>query len=241
MAIADPASAPQVDESGALRVLVAVDEHLREFLAAQLRASGYCAFTAESTDEALAAASEQTVDLVLLDPALPGMSGFEVCRRVRAERDTGLILVSDRGTLSDRLRAFDCGADDYVVQPVEVVELERRVSAVLRRIVSGRERDGRDEIVGPSELRLRARAHQAFVGERLLDLTPKEFAVLRLLLDRRGEVLSSDELSTAIWGYETFGSRNFVEAHLSRLRSKLKAAGALDVVTTVRGVGYVVR
>lgn len=85
------------------------------------------------------------------------------------------------------------------------------------------------------------RSHEAFVGSVIVDLTPKEFSVLRVLLDRRSEVISPDALSLAIWGYETFGSRNFVEAHISRLRSKLAKAGAPDVVTTIRGVGYVIR
>ena len=85
------------------------------------------------------------------------------------------------------------------------------------------------------------RAHEARVDDRVLDLTPKEFAVLRLMLERRGEVLETDTISTQIWGYETFGSRNFVEAHISRLRAKLLQAGADGVITTVRGIGYVIR
>lgn len=85
------------------------------------------------------------------------------------------------------------------------------------------------------------RAHEARVEDRLLDLTPKEFAVLQLMLERRGEVLKTDAISSEIWGYETFGSRNFVEAHISRLRAKLLGAGADRVISTVRGIGYVVR
>ena len=118
-------------------------------------------------------------------------------------------------------------------------ELSRRVRAVLRR----RDRSDavRDELTGPEGIVMHLRAYEAFVEDRPLQLTPKEFSVLRLLLEHRGEVLSTDALSTRIWGYETFGSRNFVEAHISRLRSKIREAGPADVICTVRGVGYVIR
>ena len=96
-------------------------------------------------------------------------------------------------------------------------------------------------LVAPGGFVLDVRAHEVRVGGAPVTTTPREFDVLRLLLERRGEVLTSDVISTQIWGYETFGSHNFVEAQLSRLRAKLRAAGALDTITTVRGVGYVVR
>jgi DNA-binding response OmpR family regulator len=238
--LADRAPAPSAEPIGAPLVLVAIDGERRDVLAAQLGTAGYRTLTAASAEDALGLSSSRHLDVVLLDPGLPGASSFEVCRQLRAQTDAGVIFVTDRGSLADRVHGFDCGADDYVVQPVAVVELERRIGAVLRRLAPTPSRD-RDQIAGPALVRMHLRAHQASVGERLLDLTPKEFAVLRLLLERRGEVLSSDEISSAIWGYETFGSRNFVEAHVSRLRSKLKAAGARDVVSTVRGVGYVIR
>jgi DNA-binding response OmpR family regulator len=98
-----------------------------------------------------------------------------------------------------------------------------------------------DQLLGPQGIVMRLRSHSVTVANEDVPLTPKEFAVLRLLLERRGEVINPDELSVKIWGYETFGSRNFVEAHVSRLRSKLTRAGAGDVITTMRGVGYMVR
>ena len=98
-----------------------------------------------------------------------------------------------------------------------------------------------DVLHGPRDIRVHLRAHEAFVGDVLVHLTPKEFEVLRALLSRRGEVIAPDDLSIEIWGYETFGSRNYVEAHVSRLRSKLAEAGAREVIGTVRGVGYTIR
>ena len=105
----------------------------------------------------------------------------------------------------------------------------------------GSQLTGGSELRGPASVVLRLRSHEAFVGAEPVRLTPKEFALLQILLERRGEVLSSDAISNEIWGYETFGSRNFVEAHISRLRRKLAASGAPGVVETVRGVGYVIR
>lgn len=120
--------------------------------------------------------------------------------------------------------------------PVDVAELTRRVRAVLRRHARLEE-----ELRGPARVLVRVRAHQVLVDDVEVPLTPREYDVLRLLLERRGEVLSADTISVAVWGYETFGSRNFVEAHISRLRAKLGAAGANEVIATLRGVGYTVR
>ena len=112
--------------------------------------------------------------------------------------------------------------------------------AVLSRVRGAGARGGR-ELYGPEGVHMQPRAYQVFVGEQQIELTPKEYALLRLLLERQGEVLSSDEISNEIWGYETSGSRNFIEAHISRLRRKLTDGGAEDVVETVLGIGYAIR
>ena len=136
------------------------------------------------------------------------------------------------------MTGFDLGADDYVTKPFELAELERRIRALLRRALGSR---SDDILQGPDEIRLHLRSHEAYVADQQVHLTPKEFDVLRVLLSRRGEVVPPDDLSVEIWGYETFGSRNYVEAHVSRLRGKLADVGAIGVIGTVRGVGYMVR
>ena len=192
-----------------------------------------------SAEAALALLDREPFDLVILDVALPGMTGFDACRQIRARSEVPIIFITAAGSLAERLRGFDLGADDYIVKPMDADEINCRVRAVLRRRA---DHDvARDEIAGPGGIAMRLRAHEVFVGEQLLVLTPKEFSVLRLLLERRGEVLTTDVLSTEIWGYETFGSRNFVEAHISRLRGKLRAGGNGTAIETVRGVGYVIR
>ncbi len=206
----------------------------------RLRGAGHTLLHAESGERALGLFDLQQFDLVLLDALLPGISGFDTCRQLRARSDVAIVFLTAAASLPERLRGFDLGADDYVTTPAGYSELDRRIGAVLSRIRGASSRGG-VELYGPAAVRMRPRAHEVFVGDQQLQLTPKEFALLHLLLERQGEVLSADEISNEIWGYETFGSRNFVEAHASRLRRKLLEAGARDVIETVRGVGYVIR
>ena len=209
----------------------------------RLLGEGHVVLHAESGERALGLFDLQRFDLVLLDALLPGISGFDTCRQLRARSDVAIVFLTAATSLPERLLGFDLGADDYVTTPAEYSELDRRIRAVLSRLRGASSRGG-VELHGPAAVRMRPRAHEVFVGEQQLQLTPKEFALLQLLqllLEHQGEVLSSDEISTEIWGYETFGSRNFVEAHISRLRRKLLDAGARDVVETLRGVGYAIR
>ena len=222
------------------RILVVEDEPLvRELICTQLTQDGSVPYGASTGEEALALIDREQFDLILLDIRLPGISGIETCRQIRARSDVPVVFVTAAASLEERLEGFDAGADDYVIKPVEILELNRRIRAILRRRSGWHETH--DELVGPAGVVMHLRAHEARVEDRLLDLTPKEFAVLQLMLERRGEVLKTDAISSEIWGYETFGSRNFVEAHISRLRAKLLGAGADRVISTVRGIGYVVR
>ncbi|MEE8421355.1 MAG: response regulator transcription factor [Dehalococcoidia bacterium] len=227
-------------EAASARILIVDDEPMvRELIAAHLRADGNVASGAATGEGALALIDRESFDLVILDVGLPGMSGFDVCRQIRARTDVPVIFVTAAGNLAERLHGFDLGGDDYIVKPMDSAELNRRVRAVLRRrMSSGVERQ---ELRGPGGIVMHLRAHEVYVNDGELHLTPKEYSVLRLLLEHQNEVMTTDAISTNIWGYETFGQRNFVEAHVSRLRAKLADAGAADVVSTVRGVGYVIR
>jgi len=226
--------------SGTRLLVVDDDAIVREAISRMLRADGAGVVAVESGEAALSLLDDSSYDFVILDVGLPGVSGFETLRRLRERSDIPAMMVTAAGSLAERVAGFDLGADDYVPKPVETPELGCRARALLRRSRSAGAR-APEELTGPKGVVLRLRSHEAYVDGQLLELTPKEFAVLRLLLDRRGDVVSPDDLPLAIWGYETFGSRNFVEAHISRLRSKLAKAGADDVVGTIRGVGYVVR
>jgi len=221
------------------RVLIVDDEPTTEAeVAAPLVQHGHAVLRVRDGEAALSLLEHAQCDLVLLNTSLPGISGFETCRVLRERSDVPDVFLSAQGALAERLLAFDVGADDYIVRPADAAEVACRVRAVLRRarpLASG------EVLVAPGELTLDVGAHEVRVCGAPVTTTPREFDVLRLLLERRGEVLTSDVISSQIWGYETFGSHNFVEAQLSRLRAKLRAAGAFDVISTVRGVGYVVR
>ena len=219
-------------------LLIEDDGAVRDAVHSALEAVGWQVIDATSGEQALDLFDRSAVDLVVLDLGLPGVQGLEVLRQLRARSEVPVLVMTAAGGLADRVTGLEVGADDYVVKPFEMAELERRIRAVLRRTTGPRP----DEVLhGPNDIRLLLRAHEAYVGQQQIHLTPKEFEVLRVLLARRGEVIAPDDLSVEIWGYETFGSRNYVEAHVSRLRSKLTDVGAVDVISTVRGVGYMVR
>jgi len=219
-------------------LLIEDDQDTRDLVTVALGALGHHVTPVGSGEEALDIFGTDTFNLVILDIGLPRLSGSEVLRMLRTTSNVPVLVLSGATTLDDRVNGFDLGADDYVTKPFEMPELDRRVRALLRRSAGPRTEE---VLIGPSDIRLHLRSHEVFVGDDILHLTPKEFDVLRVLLARRGEVVPPDDLSVEIWGYETFGSRNYVEAHVSRLRNKLADAGAPDTVATVRGVGYMIR
>ena len=237
---AQPWNTAATADAPAQILLVDDEPAVREMLSLALQSSGDQVLAVDSGESALAILGSGVFDLVILDVGLTGISGFETLRQIRARSDIPVMMVTAAGTLTERAAGFDLGADDYLVKPLEIPELSRRVRAILRRSRGGGT-PADDQLIGPDGIAMRLRSHAVFVGTEEVTLTPKEFAVLRLLLEHRGEVIHPDELSVKIWGYETFGSRNFVEAHVSRLRSKLTKAGTGDVVTTMRGVGYMIR
>jgi len=222
-----------------LRVLLVDDRpQAGTELAEPLAAAGLAVLRVRRARTSLEVLDQDPCDLVLVDAQPSGMTGFQLCREIRRRSDVPLLFLSETDTLAERLLAFDLGADDYIARPAAPEELERRMRAVLRR---ARPDLGRVSLEGPHGIQLSLLEHVLRVADVEVAATPKEFDVLRLLLERRSEVLTTDAISQAVWGYETMGSRNFVEAHISRLRSKLGAAGACEVIETVRGVGYVIR
>ena len=205
----------------------------------EFRAMGCDAVLVIGGDRALNAIDDGGYDIVILDTADRGSRGFETLHQIKARSDVPVIVVTDAGELEEIVAGFELGADDYVVKPVTERELGYRIQAILRRRFGPFR--GVDRLEGPRDIVMRVRAHTLSVRGQLLDLTSTEFGMLQLLLERRGEVVTPDELSNEVWGYEILGSRNYVEAHLSRLRAKISAAGVPGVIETVRGVGYVIR
>jgi two-component system, OmpR family, response regulator MprA len=174
----------------------------------------------------------------VLDLMLPGLDGFTLCRKLRSQDvATPVLVLSARDQVRDRVRALDCGADDYLVKPFDVGELTARVRALLRR--TSAELDG--ERLSFAELELDADRHGARMGDRVVELTRTEYQLLELLMLNPGRVLPHSLIYERVWGYDFGPSSNALRVYIGYLRRKLADLGAPDLIQNVRGVGYALR
>jgi len=218
-------------------VLIVDDERdLAELIDFNLRTAGFTTRVAATGAEALAAAREQSPDVVLLDLMLPDMPGTEVCRQLRASaqtRDLLVVMLTAKVEEADRVRGFEVGADDYVTKPFSVRELVLRLKAILRRGGPARE-SAAPLVLGP--LKLDTTAHRFHVDGREVNLTALEFRLLEHLLTRLGRVQTREQLLEDVWGLSSSLETRTIDTHVMRLRDKLGPARTL--LETVRGVGY---
>jgi len=219
------------------RILVVDDDdQIAAIVRDGLTRMGYRVELAADGPAALAAVRAQPFDLVILDLLLPGMDGVEVCQRLRARGGPPVIMLTARDAVAEKIAGLDSGADDYVTKPFVLEELVARVRAVLRRHAP--------RSPGPlrvADLRLDAQGRQAWRGDRALELTAREFDLLECLMQHAGQVLTHSVLLEQVWGYDFEGESNAVKVYVAYLRQKLNAAGELDLIHAVRGVGYVLR
>ncbi|MBW3085371.1 Alkaline phosphatase synthesis transcriptional regulatory protein PhoP [Austwickia sp. TVS 96-490-7B] len=216
-----------------IRVLLAEDDPaISEPLARALRREGYDVVVSDDGLRALGAAQDNP-DLVILDLGLPSMDGLEVCRRLRSEGRTAPILIlTARADEVDTVVGLDAGADDYVTKPFRLAELLARVRALLRRTPGA----PADEDGG---VRIDAQARRAYMNDEELQLTAKEFDLLRVLVREQGKVVSREQLMREVWDTQWFGSTKTLDMHVSVLRRKLGDDAARPrYITTVRGVGF---
>ena len=228
---------------GASVLVVEDDDETRAVLVRELGTRGYRIHEAIDGASALERWSAGRPDVVLLDLGLPDMDGLEVIRRIRREAMTPIVILSGRFAEREKVEALERGADDYVTKPFGLDELHARIRVALRR-AAGPGSDGAGRVVvGP--LVFDAARHEVSVGGRPVDLTPREFELLRVLLGEQGRVVTKGKLLRAVWGQAYQGEDSYVYVHVSQLRHKLAAAdpdGALrDLVVTEPGVGYRVR
>lgn len=222
--------------------ILAVDDerHILELISYNLQGAGYQVETAETGEQALEMARDTAPDLILLDVMLPDIDGLQVCTRLKREQETAsipVIMLTARGDEIDKVLGLEMGADDYVVKPFGVRELVARVKALLRR--SGGQSQA--EQAAPKQLSvggimLDLTTYHAYVNGERLQLTLKEFELLRMLMQNKGRILSRDQLLNKVWGYEYFGETRTVDVHIRHLRQKLGALGCQ--IETVRGLGY---
>jgi two-component system, OmpR family, phosphate regulon response regulator PhoB len=219
-------------------VLVVEDEPAqREVLSYNLEAEGFAVAKAGTGDEALILIEETAPDIIVLDWMLPGVSGIEVCRRVKTRSETRgipVIMLSARSEEVDRVRGLETGADDYVIKPYSVLELMARVRTQLRRTrpAAVGERLEYEDIV------LDAETHRVTRGEKSLKLGPTEFRLLSTFMEKPGRVWSREQLLDRVWGRDIYVDTRTVDVHIGRLRKALCQHGGEDPVRTVRGAGY---
>lgn len=222
-------------------ILVVDDEpSITEFVSYNLRKEGYAVEVASDGPSALTLALSEPFDLIILDIMLPGMDGYEVCRRIRAKSDVPVLFLSARDSELDKVVGLELGADDYLAKPFGVRELVARVKALLRRTQAGaRGSDSADAVIVSGGIRLDESSHAATSEHGIIDLTPREFELLASLMQHAGKVLSRDQLLKEAWGWEFLVETKTVDTHVKRLRDKLEDSG-LDpsLIETVRGYGY---
>jgi two-component system phosphate regulon response regulator PhoB len=218
-------------------LLVEDDRALADLLMWHFEREGYDIVRTADGDEALLLAEEHTPDLVILDWMIEGVSGIEVCRRLRRKPATAhvpIIMLTARGEESDRIRGLETGADDYVTKPFSPRELIARVGAVLRRVrpaLAGERLDYAD-------LEMDVDSHRVRRGGRPVALGPTEFRLLRHLLESPGRVFSRERLLDAVWPHDSSIDARTVDVHVRRLRKALNEGGRPDIIRTIRSAGY---
>ncbi len=222
-----------------MRILVIEDDDaVRSALRRALLLDGYEVVPAPTGQEGLLKAETDVPDAIILDLGLPDIDGMEVCRRLRSTGNrTPILMLTARDAVEDRVEGLEAGADDYLVKPYDVRELQARLRAIMRRHIEGA--DGRS--LRFDELVLDADAHAAKVGDRVVDLTRTEYQLLELLMLNPRRVLSSELIYDRIWGYDFGLAGNALRVYIGYLRRKLEAGGERRLIQTVHGVGYVLR
>jgi two-component system response regulator MprA len=221
-----------------VRILVVDDEpQLRRALERALKLEGYEVEQAADGDEALSAVGGRRPDAIVLDVLMPGRTGLEVCRELRARGDqTPVLMLTARDAVSDRVDGLDAGADDYVVKPFALEELLARLRALLRRGDAGG-----NGVLSYADLKLDPSTREVHRGDREVELTKTEFALLEQLMRHPRQVLTRSQIFEAVWGYD-FGPRsNSLEVYVGYLRRKTEEGGEPRLIQTVRGVGYSLR
>jgi len=220
------------------RILIVEDEEaLTLLLRYNLETAGYEVETVARGDDADLRLKEASPDLVILDWMLPGLSGIELCRRLRGRPETRqlpIIMLTARGEESERVRGLSTGADDYIVKPFSLPELIARVSALLRRAAPERVAD----VLSFGEIEIDRERKRVVRAGRAVDLGPTEYRLLEFLMQRPGRVFSREQLLDGVWGSDIFIDERTVDVHVGRLRKALNRGHAGDPIRTVRGSGY---
>lgn len=221
------------------KILIVEDEaKIARFLELELKHEGYDTEIAGDGRTGLEKALKKDIDLVLLDIMLPELSGIEVCRRVRQESQVPVIMLTAKDDVTDKVAGLDMGADDYITKPFAIEELLARIRVALNRHA----RPGqRPNILTHGKLTLNLSSHSAHYGEDELTLTKKEYELLEYLLRNKNIALTREQLLNNVWDYNYFGDTNVVDVYIRYLRQKIDDRFGVHIISTVRGVGYIIK
>ena len=220
-------------------ILIIEDERpIAELLKYSLEREGYQVRMAHTGADGLAAIAAKTPNLILLDLMLPDMDGLSICRQVTEQRRAPIIIVSAKNDQVDKIIGLEYGADDYITKPFDIREVLLRIQSVLRRGGAASPQTGPSDVLSLGDLTLTRSKHEVQKGGVRIELTPKEFDLLAILLENKGKVLSRAELLEKVWEFAYIGDTRTVDIHIQRLRRKL---GTDKLIETVFGVGYKIR
>ena len=224
------------------KILVVDDEReIADLVALYLENEGYQVLKCYSGTDAMDVIHQEKLDLAILDVMLPGMDGMEICRKIREKHNYPVIMLTAKGEETDKITGLTLGADDYMTKPFLPLEMVARVKAQLRRYKRYNTAEEREEdVVSVSGLTLNSKTHECFLNEHLLNLTPTEFAILRILCTKKGQVVSAEELFHLIWADEYYTkNNNTITVHIRHLREKMgDSFENPKYIKTVWGCGY---
>ncbi|MDW7671329.1 MAG: response regulator transcription factor [Bacillota bacterium] len=231
-----------MDKTPKTILVVDDEENILELLKFNLGKAGFRVITSDTGADTLMLLENDPVDLLVLDLMLPDVDGIEICKRIRnSEKFSGLpiIMLTAKSEEIDRILGLELGADDYITKPFSVKELVVRVKTLLRR--TEQHQSGTASIITWHNLTMDLNRHEVTFNHLPVELTLKEFELLKYLLQNRGRVMSRNFLLDEIWGYDYFGETRTVDVHIRNLRKKIGDTGAEELIETVRGIGYKIR
>jgi len=224
------------------KILIIEDEKkIARFLELELKYEGYEVEIANNGREGLEKALKDKVDLIILDLMLPKLSGIEVCRRLRNKSDIPIIMLTAKDDVSDKVLGLDIGADDYMTKPFAIEELLARIRVNIKKSIIINEEENIENLIEHKNLKLFKNNYRVEYKKEEIELTKKEFELLEYLMINKNIVLSRDKILENVWGYDYFGETNLIDVYIRYLRSKIDQKYNVNIIKTVRGVGYIIR
>ncbi|HHZ02574.1 MAG TPA: response regulator transcription factor [Tissierellia bacterium] len=224
---------------GKKKILIVEDEQkIARFLELELKYEGYEVEIASNGRDGLEKGKSPDIDVIILDLMLPELSGIEVCRRLRQTSDVPIIMLTAKDDISDKVMGLDIGADDYMTKPFAVEELLARIRVLLKRRNNN---NSSEDILKIGKLKLSKSNYKVEYDKENIELTKKEFELLEYLMRNKNIVMSREKILDNVWGYDYYGDTNIIDVYIRYLRSKIDQKYNVNLIETVRGVGYIIR